>query len=118
MYALITDFFNSTVTVQREAQTKNPMGGISRTYSTRIASLPCRIDNMDIRRRTAFVEAAGLGKMTVIQGLILYCEASSANKAITESDRVVLGTRTFQVKGINNPGLLDRHLAIDLLEVV
>jgi len=115
---LIQDFFNSSVTVQRETQTKNPMGGISRTYSTRIAALQCRISPMDIRRRTAFAEAAGFGKMTVIQGLILYCDASSTNIAIDVSDRIILGTRTFQVKGIDNPGLLNRHLQIDLLEIV
>ena len=114
----VPDFFNSTVTVKQESRTSTPMGGVKRTYSTRIASLPCRIDNMDIRRRTAFVEAAGFGKMTVIQGLVLYCEASVVNKAIAESDRITLGARTFQVKGINNPAQLDRHLQIDMLEVV
>jgi len=40
------------------------------------------------------------------------------NKAIEASDRVTLGTRTFQVKGIDNPGLLDRHLRIEMLEIV
>lgn len=73
---------------------------------------------MSIRRRTAFAEAEGLGKMTVRQGLVLYCEATTANKAIDKSDRMTLGARTFQVKGIENPGLLDRHLKIDLLEIV
>jgi hypothetical protein len=73
---------------------------------------------MDIRTRTAFVETDAFGKKTVRQGLVLYCEASTINKAIDESDRVTLGTRTFQVKGISNPGLLDRHLKIDLLEIV
>lgn len=115
---MIQDFYNSTITVQQETQTKNPMGGVSRTYSTRIASLACRISPMDIRRRAAFAEAGEFGKMTIRQGLILYCDASSTNKAIDESDRMTLGTRTFQVKGINNPGLLDRHLEIDILEIV
>ena len=115
---MITDFYNSTATVMQEAQSKNPMGGVKRTYSTRITSLLCRISPMDIRRRAAFAEADEFGKMTVRQGLILYCDASTANKAIDESDRMTLGTRTFQVKGINNPGLLDRHLEIDLLEIV
>lgn len=115
---LITDFFNSTVVVQQETKGKSTMGGVSRTYSTRIASLECRVNPMDIRRRTAFAEAEGFGKMTVNQGLVLYCEASTANKAIDESDRVTLGTRTFQVKGIENPGLLDKHLKIEMLEIV
>lgn len=115
---MIQDFYNSSVVVQREVKGKNPMGGVSRTYTARIASLKCRVTPMDIGRRAAFAEAGEFGKMTVRQGLILYCDASTANKAIDESDRITLGARTFQVKGINNPGLLDRHLEIDLLELV
>ncbi len=115
---LISDFYNSTVTVLQVSKSKNQMGGVKRTYSTRIASLLCRITPMDIRRRTAFAEADSIGKMTIKQGLVLYCDASSTNKAIDASDRVTLGTRTFQVKGIDNPGLLDRHLRIEMLEIV
>jgi hypothetical protein len=73
---------------------------------------------MDIRRRTAFAESDEFGKQTIRQGLVLYCEASTANKAIDESDRITVGARTFQVKGIDNPGLLDRHLRIEMLEIV
>lgn len=116
---MITDFFNSTAKIEQESQSSTSMGGVRRTYSTRITSLKCRITPMGIHKRTAYyAEADEFGKMTVRQGLILYCEASSANKAIDESDRVILGARKFQVKGINNPGLLDRHLEIDLLEIV
>jgi len=115
---LITDFFNSTATIERENQSTTSMGGVKKTYSTRITSLKCRITPMSIHRRSAYSEADEFGKMTIRQGLILYCKTSTANKAIDESDRVVLGSRTFQVKGINNPGLLDRHLEIDLLEIV
>lgn len=109
---MITDFFNSTATVTQETQSANTMGGVTRTYSTRIASLLCRITDKNIS------EADEFGKWTTVRGSRLYCEASSTNKAIEASDRITLGTRTFQVKTINNPGLLDRHLEIDLLEIV
>jgi len=109
---LINDFYNSAATVKQETQTKTPMGGVSRSYSTRIASLSCRITDKDIREIDEF------GKWTTRRGLRLYCDASSTNKAITASDRVTLGTRTFQVKAIGNPGLLDRHLQVDLLELI
>lgn len=109
---LISDFYNSSVIVKQETQTKNPMGGVSRSYSTRIASLLCRITDKNIREVDEF------GKWTTRRGLRLYCDASSTNKAIIASDRVTLGTRTFQVKAIGNPGLLDRHLQIDILEIL
>ena len=108
---MISDFYNSTATVQQETQSSNPMGGVKRSYSTRISSLLCRITPKVIRETDEF------GKMTVRQGLRLYCDASSTNLAIEETDRVTLGSRTFQIKGIGNPGLLNDHLEIDLLEI-
>jgi len=109
---MISDFYNSTIMVQQEVQSKNPMGGISRSYSTRIAGLLCMITDKNIS------EADEFGKWTTRRGLRLYCDATSTNKAIEASDRITLGTRTFQVKAIGNPGLLDRHLQIDLLELI
>ena len=109
---MISDFYNSTATVKQEVKSKNSMGGISRSYSTRIESLLCRITDKDIREVDEF------GKWTTRRGAMLYCDATSTNKAIAESDRVTLGTRTFQVKTIKNPGLLDRHLEVVLLEIV
>lgn len=108
---MISDFYNSTATVEQEVQSKNPMGGIVRSYTTRITSLLCRITPKTIRETDEF------GKMTVRQGLRLYCDATSTNRAIEETDRITLSSRTFQVKGIGNPGLLNKHLEIDLLEI-
>jgi hypothetical protein len=87
------------------------MGSVRRTYSDRISSLLCRITDRNIR------EQDENGKWTTIRISRLYCDASATNKAIEATDRVTLGTRTFQVKTIKNPGLLDRHLEIDLLEI-
>lgn len=109
---MITDFFNSTAVIKKANKTSTAMGSIGRTYTTRIASLPCRINAKKANEQDEF------GKWTMISNYRLYCEATTVNKAIEESDRVILGTRTFQVKAINNPGLLDRHLQIDLLEIV
>jgi len=87
------------------------MGGVRKSYSERIAAMPCRI------RKKHIAEADEYGKMTVTSDFRLYCEAITENKAIEESDRIVVGSQTFEVKGIYNPGELDRHLEIDLLEV-
>jgi hypothetical protein len=109
---LISDFYNSTATVEKETQTTNQMGGIARSYSTRISSLLCRITDKDIRELDEF------GKWTTRRGLRLYCDATTANLAIIPSDRIVLGSRTFQVKAIGNPGILNHHLELDLLEIL
>ena len=109
---MISDFYNSTVIVKQVSKSKNPMGGITRSYSNRIDALECRITDKNIR------EVDENGKWTTRRGSMLYCDASSTNKAIAASDRVTLGTRTFQVKTIKNPGLLDRHLEVVLLEIL
>lgn len=109
---MISDFYNSTATVKQEVQTKNQMGGVTRSYSTRIESLECMITDKNIS------ELDENGKWTTIRGSMLYCDATSTNKAIEPSDRITLGTRTFQVKTVKNPGLLDRHLEILMLEIV
>ena len=109
---MIEDFYNSTATVKQETQAKNQMGGVTRSYTTRIASLLCRITDKNIS------EVDSLGKWTTVRGSMLYCDASTTNKAIEPSDRISLGTRTFQVKTVKNPGLLDRHLEITMLEIV
>ena len=109
---MINDFFNSDVSIEQLAVAQSPMGGQKKSYSERIASLACRITPKKI------IELDEFGKMTVRMGLRLYCEATSTNLEIDESDRVKLGTRTFQIKTIGNPALLNRHLEIDILEIV
>jgi Phage head-tail joining protein. len=108
---MITDFFNSTATVKQLTTTKNPMGGLTKSYSTRISSMPCRLSTRNIR------EADEFGKITIREILRLYCSATSTNKAIEESDQIEISDRTFEVTGIHNPGELDRHLQIDLMEI-
>ncbi len=84
------------------------MGGQKKSYSTRIAALDCRVTPRNVNETDEF------GKLTVRQIWRLYCAATTANKAINESDRVTVGSREFEVTGIKNPGLQDHHLEIDL----
>jgi hypothetical protein len=109
---MITDFFNSTAVVYSLSGTKTGMGGISKNYTTeRISSLPCRISKRYIS------EVDELGKRTIRERFRLYCKATSANRAITESDRIEVDSKTWEVVGIYNPGLLNKHLEIDIVEV-
>jgi len=109
---MITDFFNSMAVVKQASLATTGMGGSAETYSTRIASLPCRLSTKSIREVDQF------GKITMRGILRLYCDASSTNRAIEPSDRVTIDSRTFEITGIHNPGELNRHLQIDLKEIV
>ena len=108
----IQDFYNSTVEIQQRTVTTNPMGGSTTTYSTRIASLKCRITRKTIREVDEF------GKMTTRAIWRLYCDADTDGLSIVPTDRVVMSNETtLQIKTIYNPGELNRHLEIDCLEL-
>lgn len=109
---MITDFFNSTAVVSSLSTTQTGMGGMRKNYDTvRITSLLCRISNKNISETDEF------GKMTVREGWRLYCDASSTNQAIIESDRITVAGKTFEVTGVHNVAELDRHLQVDIIEV-
>lgn len=110
---MIEDFYNSSALVEQVTRVaaNRRVGSVATTYSTRITSLSCRMAKKNIS------ETDDKGKMTVREVWRLYCAATSTNKAIVESDRVTISSRIFQVTGIYNPGLLDRHLEINLSEI-
>lgn len=108
----IGDFFNSTAVVNSLSTTQTGMGGMRKNYDTeRIAALLCRISKKNI------AETDERGKRTIREGYRLYCDASSTNRAITESDRITVDGKTWEVVGIYNPGVLNKHLEIDIVEV-
>ena len=108
----IDDFYNSTAVVKKVTTTTTNMGGVKKTSATRIASLPCRFTI-----RKPITETDTNGKLSVTQIWRLYCEASSTNKAIKESDIIEIDSNEYEITGINNPALLDRHLQIDLYRI-
>jgi Na+-transporting NADH:ubiquinone oxidoreductase subunit NqrF len=112
---MITGFFNSTAEVKQEVKTTTGMNSIRRDYTTRIAALKCRLS---IRHgQDDVVETDDFGKRTVWKVWRLYCSATTEALAITETDRIEVGNKKFEVTGIYNPAVLNRHLQIDLLEV-
>ena len=52
-------------------------------------------------------------KVTVYATHRLYCN----NLTITEEDRIELGARYFQIKGVRNPSNISEHLELDVLEI-
>ena len=108
---MISRFFNQTARVDMRSSTQTSMGGATYTYSPRIASLKCRLAKRHIREKDEF------GKDTIREVYRAYCLATTETKAISVSDRVVIGSDTYEITGIYNPGGLDKHLEIDLLRI-
>jgi len=105
---MLTGFLTQTATVQRLTTSQNAMGGISRSYSTRISALPCRLAKRTLRETDRY------GKISYVQAYTMYCEATSQARQIERTDRVTVDNRTYEVTGIYNPGGLNRHLEINL----
>ena len=113
---MIEDFYNSTALVEKQVTSQTSMGSVKKNWTTRISSVAGRFD---VKRAvgTAANEAEEFGKMTTRQIETFFCEASTVNKAIVESDRMTIDSRVYLVTGIRNPGLLDRHLEIELEQI-
>ena len=112
---VISDFFNITALVEKQVNTKTSMGGVKKNWATRIASVPGRLD-IDMRNRDSR-EAGEFGKMTVRRISTFFCDASTANQAIDEGDRLTISSRIYLVTGIGHPALLNRHLEIEVEEI-
>ena len=46
-----------------------------------------------------------------------FCNATSANQAIDEGDRMTISSKVYLVTGVAHPALLGRHLEIKMKEV-
>ena len=110
----IEDFYDNTAVVQKVSYAKTNMGGSKKTYTTRIASLACRLS---LDRRAGITETDQYGKRTIREYWRLYCEATDTTRAIELDDRITADSKTFEVEGIYNPAIQNHHLEISLLEV-
>ena len=100
--------YNSTFSTQRPVTTQNELGGGAEVFSTNISSFKGRL-----QAKTSS-EAQENGQITVLSDYVLYCDPAND---VTEIDRVIYGTRTFEVSHVDNSNQMDNHLRIELLEI-
>ena len=108
MTAISSEMLDKTALVQQVTVTQTAMGGASRSYATRIASLDCGLSRRTIGEVDAY------GKRTYREGYRLYCNASTAALAIETTDRIVVDGNTYEVTGIYNPGGTHGHVELDM----
>ena len=107
----VASFLNLSGLVETVATAKTALGGVTQTYSTLIAALPCTL------ARRSLTETDRFGKRSIRNVLRLYCEATTAALTITEDDRITIDSVEYHIETIYNPGAINRHLEIDVLEV-
>jgi head-tail adaptor len=76
-----------------------------------------RLSSVSVRESITnkLVSASLLSSVAVYSSHRLFCLGTVT---LTEQQRVKLGTRTFEIKGVNNPSNIDHHKEVDLLEVI
>jgi len=110
---MIDDFYTQTAKIEQSSETQTDMGGHARAWTTRIPALKCRI------KRQSFNETDDYGKVTLKTGGRLYCAATLTNKTIDPDDRIIIDGNKYEIKGrLYNPGGLNRHLELELVEVL
>ncbi|RKY10356.1 MAG: hypothetical protein DRP56_01215 [Planctomycetota bacterium] len=97
--------------VKSISSAQTDQGTYDPTYANRIASLKCLIQGKTLSESDEF------SRKTLRNVYRLYCINNATNAAIIESDRVVWGTRTFEITGIKDGGGQSHHLEIELREV-
>jgi len=107
----ISSLMTETVTVQSLTTSQNDMGGVSKTFETRIASLPCMICEKTVSEVDQF------GKRTARNAMMLYCDYNTTSAAIDVKDRIIWGSRTFEVRQPYNPAGKDVLLQIEIEEI-
>lgn len=103
--------YPNTVEIQQVSFSQTTSGTANPTYSTRIAALSCSVQNRNLQTTNSF------GKETLVNVFKLYTPFDSTSQTITEKDRVVWNSQTFEITGIGDGAGHNHHFEIDLLEV-
>ena len=106
---MIKHVYKSGIVIERFTSASDGMGGFTETWATHL-TISGHI------RTLSGAERMSADKQTVYATNRLYCESAD----ITEKDRVVDGTDTYQIKFVNQKLDLNstvRFLEIDLLKI-
>ena len=109
-----TTLLKDSFTPQTMAYTDDGMGGFTETLTSGTA-FPGRLSQLGYGVNAD--ERLSADKTTVIATHKLYCDASVS---LTEQGRITLGSRTFEIKGIQLPSNLSSgigHQEILLMEI-
>ena len=87
-----------TGTVKTPTLTQSAIGGAVKDFNNSYSSMPCML-NINIGTRQGS-EGHEFGKRTTRGNFIIYVEPNDSAKAITKSDRIIIGSRTFEVVGV------------------
>jgi len=103
------NLMNRTVEVQSKSVASDAVGGATETTATRYASMPCRIQPVSGALRVLYAR-----ERTECTHNMFFPAAYSA---VAETDLVVDGSNTYEVRFVAEPDLSGHHLEAELREV-
>lgn len=105
-----THLFTSTLEVLRSKSKRDASGSPVSTFAPHLTGIPCRTSSLSAS------ESRRYGSLSSRVSLAVYVES---RWDIKQTDRIVIGQRTFTVAGVVPFGALDGGLSrLDCLEVV
>jgi len=106
------DLLDSHMNIKRGSGADDGHGGYSSTsYSVLYLNIPCRFEALD---KTTDQLRIVSGEQEIYPDFIVYCEFLSG---IREMDRLYHGSRTFDIKLIENWSLQDKYMRLFVVEV-
>ena len=105
----IAGLLNLTVSTQRPVVTKGRYGEQVESWAASLTDIRCRL------QRKSAAETIFSDREAVFSNFTMYTEPGHDIKA---TDRVINGTKKYDVQGVNDANEMGHHLKIDLLEIV
>jgi len=106
----ITHLFNITVDIHRPTMTAGTYGEPIKTFAMLAIGndIPFRLQKLKSE------EMVWSSKETVFSNYVGFCDSTVT---IAATDRVIYGTRTFEVRAVDNANQMDVFKRVDLLEI-
>ena len=102
---------NITVTIQKLTKTKNAVGSIVTATSSRYSNVPCRIQPMSGKEQAIY------NTETTVADHVMFIPDPTTYSGIVETDKVVYGTRTFDITLVRNIDIMSHHYECELREL-
>jgi SPP1 family predicted phage head-tail adaptor len=103
------NLLNQSVTIQRRTDTTDDQGGYTNTWATLLRRVKCRFNALSSNEMAILYD-----KQKIIADFKVYLEYQST---IKEGDRILFGTRTFDIKLVNDWDEVNKYQRLYVAEV-
>lgn len=105
----------TSLTLKTKTETTDSAGSYTITWAT-VQTISGVLTQARGRESEKYIYARdSVGRLVAYSTHVFFCEEPSS---ITAEDQFTYGTRTFEIVAIREPGNMNHHLEIDLLEIV